>query len=290
MSETRSWLLRGHTLSFPPPAGVGIVNVTDDSFFSGARSRTPERAVADGLALVSAGFEIVDVGAVAARSGPPVPPAEEAGRLVPAVERLAAESGVPVLADTFSAEVAAAVLDAGAAGINDISGAADDALLRVVAERECGYVLMHIDGPPRVDREPRVRADPVGELVGWFEERIDRLAGLGIDERRIALDPGLDFDLTVDDDLEILRGLPRLRELGRPIFLALSRKDFLGAIAAGSWEQRGDADDRGPATLAATALAAGHGVELFRLHDAEALDAMRVAAAIADPAAVPADA
>jgi dihydropteroate synthase len=290
MSKPRVWRLRDRELTFPPPVGAGIVNVTDDSFFAGARSGTPEQAVADGLALVESGFDLLDVGAVAARSGPPVPPAEEAARLVPAVERLATEAGVPVLVDTFSAEVAAAALDAGAAGINDISGGTDEELLGLVAERGCGYVLMHIEGPPRVDREPPDRTDPVADLALWFDGAIERAVGHGIDSEQVALDPGLDFDLSTDDALEILRRLEELRALGRPIFLALSRKDFLGAVLAGSWEGRLEPGGRGPATLAATALAAAKGVEIFRLHDAEALDAMRVAAAIANPAAVPVDA
>src|SRR4051794_29431704 len=123
------WRLRDRTLEFPPPLAAGIVNVTDDSFFEGARSATPEQAVADGLALVEAGFDMLDVGAVAARSGPAVEAEDEAARLVPAVRELAERAGVPVLADTFSAAVAEPVIDAGAAGINDISGGADPALL-----------------------------------------------------------------------------------------------------------------------------------------------------------------
>ena len=279
--DSRTWRLSDRTLTFPPPVGAGIVNVTDDSFFSGARSGTPERAVEDGLRLVEAGFELLDVGAVAARSGPAVAADEEAAKLVPAVARLAAESGVPVLADTFSREVATAVLDAGAAAINDISGAADPALLDLVAERGCGYVLMHIEGPPRVDRAAPAYDDVVAELKRWFGERIEAAAERGVDPQQIALDPGLDFDLTTDDDLELLRRVGELRELGRPLFMALSRKDFLGAVLAGSWEDRLPAEDRGPATLAAAALAAVEGVEIFRLHDPEALDAVRVAAAIA---------
>jgi dihydropteroate synthase len=286
----RSWRLGDHVLSFPPPLGAGIVNVTDDSFFSGARSVTPERALVDGLALVEAGFELLDVGAVAARSGPPVDAPEEAAKLVPAIEALAPAAGVPVLADTFSAEVASAALDAGAAGINDISGGADEGLLRLVAERGCGYVLMHIAGPPRVDRPAPTYADVVTEIRRWFEASLERAVGLGVDPEQIALDPGLDFDLTTDDDLEILRRLGELRELGRPLFLALSRKDFLGAVLTGSWDRRAPAEERGPATLAAASLAAAAGAEVFRLHDPEALDAVRVAAAISDPAAVPADA
>jgi dihydropteroate synthase len=160
----------------------------------------------------------------------------------------------------------------------------------LVAERGCGYVLMHIEGPPRVDRAAPAYEDVVEHLKGWFEERIGAAASRGVEPEQIAIDPGLDFDLTTADDLELLRRIGELRELGRPVFMALSRKDFLGAVLAGSWEGRLQAEDRGPATLAATALAAADGVEIFRLHDREALDAMRVAAAIADPEAIPADA
>jgi dihydropteroate synthase len=280
MPATANWRLGDRVIDFPQPQGVGIVNVTDDSFFEGARSGTPEQAVADGLALVADGFDLLDVGAVAARSGPPVPAADEAARLAPAVEGLAAQAGVPVIADTFSPEVAALALDAGAAAINDIGGG-EPGMLELMADRGCGYVLMHIEGPPRVDREPRRYGNPVEHLKRWFAERIEAALGAGMAEEQIALDPGLDFDLTVDDDLEILRRLGELRELGRPLFVALSRKDFLGAVLAGSWEGRAPAAEREWATAAATALAVAQGAELVRLHDRSALDALRVAGRIA---------
>ncbi|MDP9227908.1 MAG: dihydropteroate synthase, partial [Actinomycetota bacterium] len=232
------WRLADRTLQLDRPLGVGIVNVTSDSFYSGARSETPERAIADGIALAEAGFEMLDVGAVAARSGPAVPAEEEAGRLVPAIAGLAAATALPLTADTFSAEVAARALDAGAVAINDISGGADPALLELVAERGCGLVLMQIEGPPRVDRRPSAHADPVAHLRSWFSDRIEAALARGVAAEQLALDPGLDFDLTVADDLEILRRLGELRELGRPLFVSLSRKDFLGAVLAGSWQQR----------------------------------------------------
>lgn len=274
-----AWRLAGVELEFGPPLAAGIVNVTEDSFFAGARSGTAERAIVDGLALVAAGFDLLDVGALAARSGPPVSADHQAARLVPAVEALVAEAGVPVLADTFSPEVAARALDAGAAAINDIGGA-DPEMLALVADRGCGYVLMHIEGPPRIDRKAPIYDDVVEHLKRWFGERLDRAVELGVAAEQIALDPGLDFDLDTDDDLEILRRLGELRELGRPLFVALSRKDFLGAIAAGSWDGRADAGERGPATMAAAALATAAGAEVLRLHDVAALDAMRTAAAI----------
>ncbi|HSI79310.1 MAG TPA: dihydropteroate synthase [Solirubrobacterales bacterium] len=276
----RAWRLGGRTLSFPPPLAAGIVNVTDDSFYSGARSGTPQQAAADGFALVEAGFDLLDVGAVAARNGPPVPEDVEAARLVPAIERLAAEADVPVLADTFSVEVAARALAAGAAGINDIGGGGEE-MLDLIASSGCGYVLMHIEGEPRAERAIRRYDDPVAHLKAWFADRIDLALRRGVAPEQIALDPGFDFDLSVDDDLELMRGLGELRGLGHPLFVALSRKDFLGALAAGSWEERLDADRREAATLAVVALAVEAGAEVLRLHDRSALDAMRVAAAIA---------
>jgi len=275
------WKLRSEKLGFPRPLAVGIVNVTDDSFFPGARSETADQAVRDGLRLARAGFDLIDVGALAARSGPPVSPAAEAARLVPAIEGLKAGGTVTVTADTFSADVARRALRAGADAINDIGGARDPAMLELVAETGCGLVVMHIEGAPREERHVRSLADPVEHLKRWFAERVDAALARGVVEEQIVLDPGLDFDLTVADDLEILRRLGDLHDLGRPLFVSLSRKDFLGAVLAGSWEKRLGPERREWATAAATALAVAAGVQLLRLHDSSTLDALRVADRIA---------
>lgn len=282
----RTWRLSGTVLELDParPLGAGIVNVTTDSMFEGARSGTPAQAVADGIRLADAGFDLIDVGAVPARAGDPVEAGEEAGRLVPAVEGLVARAGVPVTADTFNPEVARRVVAAGAAAINDIGGG-EDSMLEAVAEVGCGYVLMHIEGPPRRDRAAPAYPDVVARLLEFFNRRIARAVELGVAEEAIAIDPGMDFDLSTDHALEILRRLPELHALGRPIFMSLSRKDFIGAVVAGSWEQRVGASERGAGTLAAAALAVAGGAEIHRLHDVEALDAIRVAGAIAHGAA-----
>jgi dihydropteroate synthase len=276
------WQLRDRSLEFERPVGVGIVNVTDDSMFEGSRSGTPDQAIDDGLTLAEEGFEMLDVGAVAARSGPPVPAEEEAARLVPSIEGLVARTELPLSADTFSPEVARRALDAGAVAINDIGGATDE-MLELAAESGCGLVIMHIEGPPREDRPVPGYDDPVGHLRAWFEGRIEAALARGVAGEQIALDPGLDFDLSLADDLEVLRRLGELKELGRPLYVSLSRKDFLGALLAGSWESRLPAPDREWATAAATALAVTAGADLLRLHDASALQAMRVASAIDSP-------
>jgi len=279
------WQLRDRSFELDRPAGVGIVNVTDDSMFEGARSETPEGAIEDGVSLAEAGFDMLDVGAVAARSGPPVPARDEVGRLVPAIEGLTVRTDLPVSADTFSAEVARAALDAGAVAINDIGGGGEE-MFELAAESGCGLVIMHIEGPPRVERPIPRYDDPLDHLRGWFATRIEEATALGVSEEQIALDPGLDFDFTVPDNLEVLRHLSELKRLGRPLYVSLSRKDFLGAVLAGSWAERAPAADREWATAAATTLAVVAGADLLRLHDPSALQAMRIAAAIEAPRGV----
>ncbi len=294
------WRLGDLTLDLAFPAAAGIVNVTVDSMFEGARSGTPEQAVADGARLVEAGFDMLDVGAVAARSGPPVAVAEECAALLPAIEGMAAlRSGpvgdavpdegaapragtgapVPVSADTFSVEVARRALDAGAVCINDISGGGEE-MFELVAARGCGYVLMHIEGPPRVDRPWRSYDDVVDHLLRWFEARVERMGELGVAAEQIAIDPGLDFDLSPDQDLEVMRRLGELRGLGLPLYVSLSRKDFIGAVLAGSWEERRPAGKREWGTVAAVTLAVRAGADVLRIHDASSLQAMRLAGTV----------
>jgi dihydropteroate synthase len=275
---TWSWRLSDRTLSRAEPLGVGIVNVTADSMYEGARSETPEQAVEDGRRLVEEGFEMIDVGAVAARSGPPVLPQVEAEALMPAIEGLLG-AGVPISADTFVPEVAERALAAGAVAINDIGGGSEE-MFDLAADRGCGLVLMHIEGPPRSERPIRAYDDVVEYLRAWFSDRVEQALARGVDAEQIALDPGLDFDLSVEDDLRVLARIGELRALGRPLYLSLSRKDFLGAVLAGSWERRAPATEREWATAAAAALAVAGGAEILRLHDASALQAVRISGRI----------
>jgi len=291
----RRWSLGERDLDLSRPIGAGIVNVTVDSMFEGARSGTPEQAVRDGLALAEAGFEMLDVGAVAAKAGPPVPPEAEAAALVPAIEGLAAKLrgslgthsvpkeprnwAPPVSADTFSVEVARRALAAGAEVVNDISGGCEE-MFELVAEAGCGYVLMHVEGPPRVDRPWRSYDDVVDHLRAWFEGRVELARELGVAEEQIAIDPGLDFDLSPAQDLEILRRLGELRALGLPLYVSLSRKDFIGDVLAGSWEERLPAREREWGTVAAVTLAVREGADILRIHDRSSLQATRVAAEI----------
>jgi dihydropteroate synthase len=286
------WRLGDSRLDLALPAAAGIVNVTVDSMFEGARSGTPKQAIADGIGLVEAGFDMLDVGAVAARSGPPVTAEDECAALLPAIAGMAAlevgvddgqdgEAGarVPVSADTFSVEVARRALDAGAVCINDISGGCEE-MFGLVAARRCGYVLMHIEGPPRVDRPWRDYGDVVDYMVRWFERRVEAMREFGVGEEQIAIDPGLDFDLSPEQDLELLRRLGELRALGLPLYVSLSRKDFIGAVLAGSWEERLPPGEREWGTVAAVTLAVREGADILRIHDRSSLQAMRLAGAV----------
>jgi dihydropteroate synthase len=272
------WRLADRTLDLAQPLAAGIVNVTTDSMFEGARSGTAGQAIADGKELVRDGFEMLDVGAVAARNGPPVDPEDEAAALVPAVEGLVG-AGVPVSADTFSVEVARRALDAGAVAVNDISGGSEE-MFELVAERGCGYVLVHIEGPPRAERAAREYDDAVEHVKSWLGGRVDAARSLGVEMEQIAIDPGLDFDLTVEQDLELLRRLGELRSLGPALYVSLSRKDFIGAVLAGSWDGRLPAGEREWGTVAAVALAVRAGADVLRIHDRSALQAVRVAGRI----------
>lgn len=269
------WRLADLSLDLARPVAAGIVNVTVDSMFEGARSGTPEQAIADGVGLVEAGFDMLDVGAVAARSGPPVGVEDECAALVPAIEGMAA-AGVPISADTFQVETARRALDAGAVCVNDISGGCDE-MFELVAGTGCGYVLMHIEGPPRVDRPWREYDDVVDYMVAWFEGRVERMRELGVRDEQIAIDPGLDFDLSPEQDLQIMRRLAELKALGLPLYVSLSRKDFIGAVLAGSWEERWPAGEREWGTVAAVTLAVREGADILRIHDRSSLQAMRLA-------------
>ena len=153
-------------------------------------------------------------------------------------------------------------------------------MLEVAAETGCGLVLMHIEGPPRQKRGPIAYDDPVDHQKRWFAARLEAATAHGVCEEQVVLDPGLDFDLSVADGVEILRRLGELGELGRPLYVSLSRKDFLGAVLAGSWDQRSPASEREWATGAAVTLAVRGGADVLRLHDASALQALRIAAAV----------
>jgi dihydropteroate synthase len=256
------------------PLIMGIVNAGADSFSDAVRLDTLERQAEHGLELVAEGADLVDVGA---ESGvtytPTAAPEDEAARVVPLVERLAAE-GVSVSVDTWKPEVARAALEAGAVMLNDVSGLRDPALAELAGRTGAALVLMHTRAEPKREAFPAYD-DVAADVEAFLRERIDLALDHGVAREQLVLDPGPDFAKTPAQTVAVLRELDRLLALGRPLLLAISRKYFLGAITG-----RPPAE-RLAATLAAATWAAEAGAAILRVHDVAAVrDALAVKAVL----------
>lgn len=263
---------------------MGIVNVTPDSFSDGGKYLDPDAAVAHGLELARQGADLLDVGGESTRPGAhPVDAAEELRRVVPVIERLAAQVPIPISVDTTKPAVAAAALAAGACVVNDVGAArAEAAMWRLVAERGAGYVCMHSQGTPLTMQRNPVYADVVREVADFFRETRARLAAAGVADEQVVFDVGIGFGKTPAHNLQLLRALEGFRTLGRPLLLGVSRKSFLGALLGVGVEARL------PASLACACLAVVAGVEILRVHDvAETVQAVRMTEAWLGPGANP---
>jgi len=263
---------------------MGVLNVTPDSFSDGGRYLRPHAAIEHGARLLAEGADIVDVGGESTRPGAePVSAAQELARVRPVVEALADRAGTPISIDTSKASVAAAALDAGASLVNDVSAfRADPEMAALVADRDAECILMHMRGEPRTMQEDPRYADVVDDVKAFLHERLAFALREGVREERVLLDPGIGFGKTLAHNLELLRRLSELLQLGRPIVIGTSRKSFLGRIAAGArgLDQPPDTDARVPGTLASNVLAFERGASVFRVHDvAPAREALAVAAA-----------
>ena len=252
--------LRERTLDLSEPVIMGILNATPDSFSDEQRPKSPDELAERGRALVAAGAAIVDVGGESGRTDTEAVPAEEeAGRVVPLVERLAAD-GTLVSVDTWRAPVARRALAAGAAMINDVSGLADPELADACAESGAALVITHTRTPPKTKAFPEY-GDVVEDVAAFLDARIELARAHGVDEERIVLDPGIDLAKTPAESVELLRSLPRLAQRGLPLLLAVSRKDFVGALTGRPPAER----DAG--TLAAIGAGLRGGASILRVHD-----------------------
>ena len=261
------------------PKLMGIVNVTPDSFSDGGLFLDPERAIAHGRELAAAGADILDVGGESTRPGAePVSAEEELRRVEPVIAALVdgTRSGPIVSIDTAKAAVAVAALDAGAEIVNDVTALrVDPDLAGLCAERGCTVVLMHMLGTPRTMQDDPRYDDVVEDVKAFLAARIEAAVAAGIVEERIWIDPGIGFGKTPSHNLELLRRLGELRELGRPLVIGASRKSFLGRLTGR------EVADRIGATLAANVASLARGADVLRVHDvAEARDAVTTARAI----------
>ena len=246
------------------PRLMGVLNVTPDSFSDGGRHATADAAVAAAVEMAAAGADLIDIGGESTRPGSlPVPDAEQVARVVPVVRGIVA-AGFPVVVsvDTTRAAVAAAALDAGATVVNDVSAGRDDpGLLAVVARARADLILMHMRGTPATMQDDPAYSDVVAEVTAFLVDRVAAAAAAGIAVERLLVDPGIGFGKTVEHNLRLMRALPCLAAIGRPVVLGTSRKGFIGRITGEP------VHDRAFGTAATVAWAATQGVAIVRVHD-----------------------
>jgi dihydropteroate synthase len=257
------------------PKLMGVVNVTPDSFSDGGLYLDSDAAVAHGEKLLRDGASILDVGGESTRPGAvEVDEAEELRRTEPVVAALASEATVSI--DTSKLAVAEAALDTGALIVNDVTALRrDPEMAALCADRGAGVVLMHMPGNPRTMQDDPRYEDVVDDVKAFLAARVEFAVGEGMAEERIWLDPGIGFGKTVEHNLELLRRLAELRELGRPLVIGTSRKSFIGKVDGSA------VDERLGGSIASSVLAAAEGADVLRVHDvAETAQAMRVAEAV----------
>jgi dihydropteroate synthase len=269
---------RGRELRFgATPLLMGIVNATPDSFSDAGELPDLEARVARARELVAAGAAVIDVGGETASGLAPAVAADaEAARVVPVIERVAAELDVVVSVDTHKPAVAAAAVAAGAHLVNDVSGLHDPAMAALCARTGAALVVMHTRAEPKGTLlDPGYYDDVVEDVRAFLAERMAVALGEGMALEQLLLDPGPDFAKTPAQTVAVLRRLEALHTLGRPLLLPVSRKDFLGAVTGRP------ARERGAATLAAVGWAADAGAQLLRVHDvAAAADFLAVRAVL----------
>jgi dihydropteroate synthase len=262
------------------PLIMGIVNATPDSFSDAGLEQTVQARVTLAAALLGDGADLIDIGGESGVTNrPPVAPEVEIDRVVPVIRRVVAELGARVSVDTYKPAVARAAIKAGASIINDVSGLRDPALADVCAETGAGLVVMHTIAPPKQKLlDPSLDGRIVSDVESFLAQRIEFAMSRGVAFEQLMVDPGPDFSKTPAQTVAVLRALPALHALGRPVLLAVSRKDFVGALTG-----------RPPrARLAGTLAAMAHGVDsgahVLRIHDvADAADFLAVRAALSGP-------
>ena len=272
---------------------VGILNLTPDSFYDGGRYLEPASALARAETMASEGADALDVGAQTTRpgAGPPATPDEEWDRLRPVLPELV-RMGLPVSVDTYRAEVARRALDAGVSMVNDVTGlTAEPELARHAARAGAALIVMHALGAPDRMHDLVEYADAAESVRSFLARQMQAAIAAGVPEERIALDPGIGFSKRAAQSLEVLRGLPRLTSLGRPLYIGVSRKSFLAHVTGRDAAVPVPVSDRLAAGLGATIAAIALGARIVRTHDIrETVDAIRTAEAIWNPLESPASA
>lgn len=243
---------------------VGILNVTPDSFSDGGQFLSTDAAVKHALSMVADGADVLDIGGESTRPGAAAVDAEEELRRVcPVIREVRRRSPIPISIDTSKAVVAAAALKAGASIVNDVTALrGDPAMAEVVRDSGAGLILMHMRGTPQTMQTNPEYHDVVGEIREFLRQRLDHAISSGIDPIMIALDPGIGFGKTVQDNFSILKHCSEFGVHGRPVFIGASRKSLLKAVTGTS-----SVDDRFWPGIATTSFCRERGARLFRVHD-----------------------
>lgn len=244
---------------------MGILNATDDSFFPGSRVGSVENAVNIAMKMIEDGAEILDIGGESTRPGSdPVTEEQEINRVVPVIEGIRKKNkDILISVDTYRAKTAEEAIKAGADIINDISAMTfDDNMAEVAVKYDAPVILMHIKGTPKDMQKNPHYDDVVGEVRGFFKERIDYAISRGIKRDKIILDPGIGFGKNYDHNIELIKKIDSFYEFNMPILLAVSRKTFIG-LALGNIP----VEERLEGTIAVSCYAAMKNVDMIRVHD-----------------------
>ena len=274
---------RHHTLDLAERVHImGILNVTSDSFSAGGLYLRPTAALDRAMEMIEDGADIIDVGGQSSRPGShPIPESEELKRVVPVVGRVHEDWNGPISVDTCRARVAEEALKAGASIVNDITAlTAEPSTAEVAARFDAACVLMHMHGTPATMQGSPAYRDLMGEIAFFLRSAVERALSAGIAEDQIVIDPGLGFGKTTEHNLAILRHLPELEVLGRPILVGASRKGFIGKVLDLPVE------DRLEGTLATAAYAVAQGARILRVHEVKPVlrTARMVEACLSTPA------
>ena len=254
------------SVTLDQPKIMGIINVTPDSFFDGGKyysHSTPilDRIELDAQAMIESGATFLDIGGSSSRPGAAfISAPEEIERVLPVVKCLA-KLPVTLSVDTFHAKTAKAVLEAGADVINDISGGRDPRMFKLIADSDCAYVIMHMQGNPENMQNNPTYSNVVAEVGKYLEQKVENLEQIGVCRNRLVVDPGFGFGKTFEHNIELFKSLDSFRSIGIPLMVGLSRKSFLGHIVGR------DVNERLQASVTAAVLAVKQGANIVRVHD-----------------------
>ena len=241
---------------------MGVLNRTPDSFHAGSRLADESGALEAAERMVADGADVLDIGGESTRPGAtPISLDEEIRRVVPTIETIRRRCDAPISIDTVHAEVARLAIEAGADMVNDISALGDPGMAALVAARATPIVLMHMRGTPRTMQSDTGYVDVVDEIAAFLGTALEKAITAGIRNDKIILDPGIGFGKNIEGNLEILRRLPELSRLGRPLLVGASRKAFIGETLDLP------VDERLEGSLAVAAVAVWQGARMIRAHD-----------------------